>query len=226
MLFDTRSRSAHKNPKISSWDLRLTASYKHSSGIQGFSTPEYITNLYSVSTLNTLYMSLAKPILLLLFCVPLTLSPSQSAGQEPTLAMPLVSQTPSDTINHYLAPMTEYGEGHRGIDLATFIGDEVLSPSNGEISFSGKVGYRDVVSVRFGSSLTASMEPVCSSLVAGPAVMMGDVIGLVCQPDAEYVWHCEMICLHFGTRTDAGYFSPLALIGGLSPSKLVYQARG
>jgi hypothetical protein len=171
-------------------------------------------------------MSLAKPMLLLLFCLSLTLSPSQSAGQEPILAMPLASQTPGDTINHYLAPMTEYGEGHRGIDLATFIGDEVLSPSNGEISFSGKVGYRDVVSVRFGASLTASMEPVCSSLVAGTAVMMGDVIGLVCQPDPEYLWHCEMICLHFGTRTDAGYFSPLAIIGGLSPSKLVYQARG
>ena len=226
MLFDTRSRPTHKNPKISSWDLRLTASYKHSSGLQGFSTPEYTSNADPLSTLNNLYMSLAKPVLLLLFCVPLTLSPSQSAGQEQSLAITLALQAPEDTINHYLAPMTEYGEGHRGIDLQTQLGESVLSPANGEISFSGKVGYRNVVSVRFGESLTASLEPVCSDLVQGTAVLMGDVIGLVCQPDPEYVWHCEMICLHFGSRSDAGYFSPLAIIGGLSPSRLAYQARG
>ncbi|MEY3933491.1 MAG: hypothetical protein RLZZ606_90 [Actinomycetota bacterium] len=147
-------------------------------------------------------------------------------GQEPTLALPLANQEPQDTLNDYIAPMSEYGEGHRGIDLATLVGDEVFSPANGEISFSGKVGYREVISVKFGNSLTASMEPVCSELVKGTQVLMGDVIGLVCQPDPEYVWHCEMTCLHFGTRSEAGYFSPLALIGGLSPSRLVYQARG
>lgn len=171
-------------------------------------------------------MQLAKPLVLLLFSIPFTLFPSQSVGQEPTLASPLANQEPQDTLNHYIAPMTEYGEGHRGIDLATVVGDEVLSPANGEISFSGKVGYREVISVKFGNSLTASMEPVCSELVEGTQVLMGDVIGLVCQPDPEYVWHCEMTCLHFGTRSEAGYFSPLALIGGLSPSRLVYQARG
>jgi hypothetical protein len=171
-------------------------------------------------------MHLAKPLLLLLFSIQLTLFPSQSVGQEPTLALPLANQEPQDTLNHYIAPMSEYGEGHRGIDLATLVGDEVFSPANGEISFSGKVGYREVISVKFGNSLTASMEPVCSELVEGTQVLMGDVIGLVCQPDPEYVWHCEMTCLHFGTRSEAGYFSPLALIGGLAPSRLVYQARG
>ena len=171
-------------------------------------------------------MPLTKAILMLLFCAPLTLFPSQSVGQEPTIALPLAFQFPEDTINQYLAPMTEYGEGHRGIDLASFIGEEVLSPANGVISFSGKVGYRNVVSVQFGNSLTSSLEPVCSDVVEGTEVLMGDVIGLVCQPDPEYLWHCEMSCLHFGTRSEAGYFSPLALIGGLSPSKLVYQARG
>jgi septal ring factor EnvC (AmiA/AmiB activator) len=122
--------------------------------------------------------------------------------------------------------MTEYGEGHRGIDLATQVGEPVLSPADGEISFVGKVGYRNVISVRFGNSLTASMEPVCSDLVEGTFVLMGEEIGLVCEPDPEYIWHCSETCLHFGTRSEAGYFSPLALIGGLSPSRLVYQARG
>jgi hypothetical protein len=83
-----------------------------------------------------------------------------------------------------------------------------------------------VVSVRFGNSLSASVEPVCSELFEGSQVSIGDEIGLVCEPDPEYVWHCAETCLHFGTRSEAGYFSPLAIIGGLSPSKLAYQARG
>jgi hypothetical protein len=134
--------------------------------------------------------------------------------------------SPANSINQYTAPMTEYGEGHRGIDLATQIGETVLSPADGEVSFVGKVGYRNVISVKFGNSLTASLEPVCSAMVEGTFVLMGEEIGLVCEPDPEYLWHCPGTCLHFGTRSEAGYFSPLALIGGLGPSKLVYQARG
>lgn len=171
-------------------------------------------------------MTFKKTLVLLLITSTLTVSPANSSVQERSLAMPLAFQGPEDTINHYIAPMTEYGEGHRGIDLPAQIGEPVLSPADGEISFVGKVGYRNVISVRFGNSLTASLEPVCSELVEGTFVLMGEEIGLVCEPDPEYLWHCSQICLHFGTRSEAGYFSPLALIGGLGPSRLVYQARG
>lgn len=176
--------------------------------------------------LDTWLMTPTKPLILLIIWLPLGLSPSQAMTQELPLAMPLALLEPKDTLNHYIAPMTEYGEGHRGIDLPVLIGAPVLSPASGQISFSGKVGYRNVVSVSFGNSLTASMEPVCSDLAQGAPVAKGDVVGFVCEPDIEYLWHCTETCLHFGTRTETGYFSPLALIGGLGPSKLVYQARG
>ena len=171
-------------------------------------------------------MTPTKTLILLTILFPLGLVPSQAMTQELPLTMPLALLQPQDTLNHYVAPMTEYGEGHRGIDLPVLIGDPVLSPATGQISFSGKVGYRNVVSIQFGNSLTASIEPVCSDLLEGSNVVMGEEIGTVCDPDIEYLWHCEQTCLHFGTRSAAGYFSPLALIGGLSPSKLVYQARG
>ena len=171
-------------------------------------------------------MNIKKALFLLVIASTLAVSPANSSVQVLPLAMPLAFQSPEDTINHYIAPMTEYGEGHRGIDLATQIGETVLSPADGEISFVGKVGYRNVISVRFGNSLTASLEPVCSAMGAGTFVLMGEEIGLVCEPDPEYLWHCPEACLHFGTRSEAGYFSPLALIGGLGPSRLVYQARG
>ena len=171
-------------------------------------------------------MNIKKALFLLVIASTLAVSPANSSVQVPPLAMPLAFQSPEDTINHYIAPMSEFGEGHRGIDLATQIGDPVLSPADGEISFAGKVGYRNVISVRFGNSLTASLEPVCSELAEGTYVLKGEDIGLVCEPDPEYLWHCPETCLHFGTRSEAGYFSPLALIGGLGPSRLVYQARG
>jgi len=171
-------------------------------------------------------MTPTKTLILLTILSPLGLAPSQAMTQELPLAMPLALTEPRDTINQYIAPMSEYGEGHRGIDLPVFVGEQVLSPATGQISFSGKVGYRNVVSIQFGNSLTASVEPVCSELVEATTVVMGEEIGTICDPDIEYLWHCEQTCLHFGTRSAAGYFSPLALIGGLSPSKLVYQARG
>jgi hypothetical protein len=171
-------------------------------------------------------MPTGKALLFVVLISVMSLIPAQTSGKEQVLALPLAMLTPADTLNHYLAPMTEYGAGHRGIDLPAIIGDPVLSPATGEISFVGKVGYRNVVSVSFGSSLTASIEPVCSEILEGTPVTVGDDIGFLCEPDPEYVWHCIETCLHFGTRSEAGYFSPLTLIGGLSPSKLVYQARG
>jgi len=176
--------------------------------------------------LNTCEMDFKRTLFLSIISLILWLGPSESSGQEPVIELPIAFLAPVDTLNPYLAPMTEYGAGHRGIDLPAHIGTEILSPATGLISFVGKVGYRNVVSVSFGNSLTASLEPVCSDLSEGLAVTSGELIGMVCEPDPEYVWHCSETCLHFGTRTEEGYFSPLVLIGGLGPSKLAYYARG
>ncbi len=159
-------------------------------------------------------MKLRKPLVLTLALIPIGLGPAQSSTIETLLAMPLAYQSHQDVVNPYLAPMTEYGQGHRGIDLPTLIGDQVLSPARGQISFVGKVGYRNLISIQFGNSFTASIEPVCSDLVEGMRINLGDQIGLVCEPDLEYIWHCPETCLHFGTRSEAGYFSHWQLSEG------------
>ncbi len=171
-------------------------------------------------------MTLRKTLGLVLALIPIGLGPAQSSTIETLLAMPLAYQSHEDVVNQYLAPMAEYGQGHSGIDLPALMGDEVLSPATGQISFVGKVGFRNLISIRFGNSFTTSLEPVCSDLVEGMNVELGDPIGLVCEPDPEYFWHCPQTCLHFGTRSESGYFSPLAIIGGLTPSRLAYYARG
>ena len=143
-----------------------------------------------------------------------------SVASEP-LVMPISGASHLEVINQYEAPLTEYGAGHRGVDLEAPIGTEVIAPVSGEISFSGQVGYRESITILFGNSFRTSLEPVCSEFIEGTPVLAGDVIGTVCEPDISYQWHCEFTCLHFGTRTDSGYFSPLALLGVLAPSRLV-----
>ena len=159
-------------------------------------------------------------LILTLVLTLLSLANPASVASEP-LIMPLSGTSHLDVINDYEAPLTEYGAGHRGIDIAAPLGIEVIAPVSGEISFAGQVGYRESITIRFGASFSASLEPVCSELAEGSLVLAGEVIGTVCEPDVSYQWHCEFTCLHFGTRTEFGYFSPLALLGVLSPSRLV-----
>jgi hypothetical protein len=143
-----------------------------------------------------------------------------ATASEP-MVLPITGLTASDLINQYQSPLTEYGAGHRGIDLPATMGSEVISPVSGEISFSGQVGYRDSISIKFSGTMWASLEPVCSDMAEGTLVSAGEPIGTVCQTNPNYQWHCEITCIHFGTRTEDGYFSPLALIGGLPVSRLV-----
>ena len=143
-----------------------------------------------------------------------------ATASEP-MVLPITGLTASDLINQYQSPLTEYGAGHRGVDLPATMGSEVISPVSGEISFSGQVGYRDSISIKFAGTMWASLEPVCSDMAEGTLVSAGEPIGTVCQTNPNYQWHCEITCIHFGTRTEDGYFSPLALIGGLPVSRLV-----
>ena len=143
-----------------------------------------------------------------------------ATASEPVV-WPITGLTASDLINQYQSPLTEYGAGHRGIDLPATMGSEVISPVSGEISFSGQVGYRDSISIKFAGTMWAALEPVCSDMAEGTLVSAGEPIGTVCQTNPNYQWHCEITCIHFGTRTEDGYFSPLALIGGLPVSRLV-----
>jgi len=149
----------------------------------------------------------------------LFISPESQA--EEAIDLPIEGLVSSDVINQYLGPETPYSAGHRGIDLPASLGTPIVSPATGTVSFVGQVGYRNLISIQFGASNTASLEPVCSELTEGMTVTIGEPIGVLCDAAPEYQWHCADFCLHFGTRNERGYFSPLALIGGLAPSRLV-----
>lgn len=147
------------------------------------------------------------------------LVPSPSLGNQPSWSSPVVG---SEVVSSYRSPETPYGTGHRGVDYRVALGQGVFAPADGAVSFVGKVVDRPVVSLSHQGNLVSAFEPVCSSLVVGQEVFIGDLVGEVCEADQEYIQHCaESLCLHFSTRKDGEYLSPLWFTGELSPSVLL-----
>ena len=206
MWFDTRSRKARENLRHKSWDF---SDFSASTSIPTKPLaihPQQISQFASPKDPQDCRMNILVAIHLLVFS---QISPVP-------MVMPVDSP---QIINHYLAPKDKYSVGHRGIDLASQLGAVVSSPVSGTIAFSGKVGYRNLITIEW-QDKTISLEPVCSELTAGTAVQVGETVGTVCDADAEYRWHCDE-CLHFGIRTQIGYLSPEYFFGSLSPSRLL-----
>lgn len=125
-------------------------------------------------------------------------------------------------VRPFLAPVTAYSAGHRGVDIAA-TDPVVRAPADGVVHFSGVVVDRPVLSIQHSDGLLSSYEPVESGLMKGQAVAAGDEIGRL-QPG-----HCSALCLHFGLRRDGEYISPLTLLGGIEPAVLLptrWPARG
>ncbi len=112
-------------------------------------------------------------------------------------------------VRGFAAPLTVYGAGHRGIDIAAPAGVTVIAPDDGVVFFAGMVVDRPVLSIQHAGGLVSSYEPVETSLTAGDVVHRGDIVGTLLPG------HCDQACLHFGVRLHGDYVSPLAYLGGI-----------
>jgi len=97
-------------------------------------------------------------------------------------------------LRNFVPPITQYGPGHRGVDLAAFPDDVVTSPVNGQVHFVGYVVNRAVITIATATALI-SFEPVESFLLSGDQVSRGQIIGWV-----SYGGHCDQHCIHVGVR--------------------------
>jgi murein DD-endopeptidase MepM/ murein hydrolase activator NlpD len=113
----------------------------------------------------------------------------------------------------YLAPQSDYGAGHRGIDIASTA--VLRAPADGVVRYSGTVVDRGVLSIDHGGGVISSFEPVTSSLHTGDVVHRGEVIGEI-RPG-----HCAELCVHLGVRLNGAYVSPLNYLGGVSRAVLL-----
>lgn len=167
----------------------------------------------------------ARPIRLvgtvLLALLTASLSPASAAATETRVAgaasdwrWPIAP--PRRVVQPFIAPESEYGAGHRGIDIAAAAGTMVVAPADGVVHFSGTVVDRSVLSIEHAGDLVSSFEPVSSELTPGTVVRRGEPVGVV-----DSGGHCESRCLHFGVRLHGQYVSPLNYLGGIRPPVLL-----
>ncbi|MEU1492819.1 M23 family metallopeptidase [Streptomyces sp. NPDC005776] len=114
-------------------------------------------------------------------------------------------------------PATEYGRGHRGVDLGAGPGARVLAAAAGRVSFAGGVAGRGVVVIELAGTgdppLRTTYEPVRPLVAKGDEVTTGQVVAVV----SDGPFHCASGCLHWGLRRAEAYLDPLSL---LPPSAL------
>lgn len=141
--------------------------------------------------------------------------------------VPLLPDTKGQVhlLNPYRQPNSDYSAGHRGVDYRAPLGTLVYAASPGVVAFSGLVVSRRLITIRHDGNLVTEYEPVCSELSVGEPVEAEQFLGEICIASPRYSWHCAEPCLHFSLRSAGAYLSPLALIGGLAPSRLLPLGR-
>lgn len=145
---------------------------------------------------------------------PTALGPAVSEPAAPEPATPAGLWTaPLPGVLHvtraFDPPASDYGAGHRGVDLAGRVGQEVLAAGAGVVLFAGRIAGRPVISVLHPGGLRTTYEPVEPSVAAGQAVARGSPIGTLA---AGHAGCPAAACLHWGLRRGDVYLDPLALL--------------
>ncbi len=123
---------------------------------------------------------------------------------------PLLPQP--EVVGRFDPPEVRWGAGHRGVDLAATVGQEVLAPADGTVTFRGVVVDRGVLVIETAGGLRTTFEPVDSALTVGTAVARGQPVGTV----AGTPGHCApATCLHWGVLRGDVYLDPLVLLGAV-----------
>jgi murein DD-endopeptidase MepM/ murein hydrolase activator NlpD len=114
-------------------------------------------------------------------------------------------------VRTFRAPVSEYGAGHRGLDLAVPIGGRVLAVDDGVVTHAGVVAGRGTVTVKHRQGLSSTYEPVDPLVTAGSVVKVGELLGTLRPRDGP--GHCGVrACLHLGARRGDAYVDPYPLL--------------
>jgi murein DD-endopeptidase MepM/ murein hydrolase activator NlpD len=126
--------------------------------------------------------------------------------------------SPTRVVRPFIAPASEFGPGHRGVDLATTRGMAVGAAGAGVVTFAGNVAGRGVVVVAHADGVSTEYEPVRPTVLAGTAVDRGQVLGRV---SGTHGGCTRGSCLHWGARRSGTYFDPMLLLQPLGPVRLL-----
>ncbi len=136
-------------------------------------------------------------------------------------------------------PNSDWGSGHRGIDLSAMPAMPLLAPTRARVAFAGPVFGRPVVTLITDEGLTLEFEPAClpnppaidqttavgvavdlvlPHVRVGQNVIPGQIFGVFCPIGIST--HCQVACMHWGVRTkNGGYLSPQRFMHRLSPAR-------
>jgi len=143
----------------------------------------------------------------------LTLAPSTTPGAAADVSDVPVGTWPLPPVPEVVAvfdpPDTPYGRGHRGVDLAGWVGAPVRAALPGTVTYAGSLAGRGVVVVDHGATRT-TYQPVAATVAVGDAVGAGSGIGHLAAGGS----HCApRACLHWGWIEGETYLDPLLLVG-------------
>jgi murein DD-endopeptidase MepM/ murein hydrolase activator NlpD len=122
----------------------------------------------------------------------------------------------------FVPPLSPFGPGHRGVDLAALPGTAIRSAGTGTVRFAAPLAGRGVVVVGSGEIRT-TYEPVRASVRVGQRVRAGDVIALL---DPGHLGCPAAACLHWGALRGRVYLDPLTLLRAEHPRLLPYLVEG
>ena len=117
---------------------------------------------------------------------------------------------PIQVLRGFEPPSGPYSAGHRGVDLATTVGETVRAAGSGVVTFAGVIGGTPMVTVAHGA-LRTTYQPITPSVDVGQPVVAGQTIGAITIAPT----HCGLLpsCLHWGLLRGSTYLDPLTLVG-------------
>jgi murein DD-endopeptidase MepM/ murein hydrolase activator NlpD len=121
----------------------------------------------------------------------------------------------------YDPPLSVYGAGHRGIDIAVAFGTEIHAPATGTVSFAGKVGVNLFLTIAHDGGLSSTYSWVSALLVhEGDAVTVDQPVALTGSGHPGDL----LPSLHFGVKLDGAYVNPLLYLDAFDVGALIRLA--
>lgn len=113
-------------------------------------------------------------------------------------------------------PDSEYGAGHRGVDLPGHIGQTVRSVAAGRVTFAGRVAGVWTITVSHGAE-RSTYQPVSPVVRVGDAVAAGQPIGRLLGAHPS----CRRTCLNLGRLRGEKYLDPADLLATTGAYRLI-----
>ncbi|HPU12541.1 MAG TPA: peptidoglycan DD-metalloendopeptidase family protein [Aeromicrobium sp.] len=113
-------------------------------------------------------------------------------------------------------PASDYGPGHRGIDIPGKPGETVRAVAVGTVTFAGEVAGVPTITISHGVE-RSTYQPVKASVRVGDAVDAGQRIGRLGGSHPS----CRTTCLNLGRLRGDNYLDPAALLVSSGSYRLI-----